>query len=219
MVDNQKVSTNRKKNRILVFFSIIIIIGVCVGSYFYLQSTHYITTDNAKVDTKICEVAAGKSGTVGSIRVSVGDYVTAGEVLGWVQGGAHIESPINGTVIDISANKFDLVSATDDIFVVAGTDDMYITANIEETNIEKIAEGQDVKISLDAYDGKTFDGYVDSIDQYTSTELSGSATSFTTTGTYTKVTQLIPVKIKLDDNTVDLSTIIGTNATVKIKVK
>jgi multidrug resistance efflux pump len=111
------------------------------------------------------------------------------------------------------------VSATDDIFVVAGTDDMYITANIEETNIEKIAEGQDVKVSLDAYDGETFDGYVDSIDQYTSTELSGSVTSFTTTGTYTKVTQLIPVKIKLNDDTVDLSSIIGTNATVKIKVK
>ena len=48
--------------------------------------------------------------------------------------------------------------------------------------------------------------------------LTGSATSFTTSGTYTKVTQLIPVKIKLLDN-VDLADIIGTNATVKIRIK
>jgi hypothetical protein len=51
-----------------------------------------------------------------------------------------------------------------------------------------------------------------------SSALSGSMSSFTTSGTYTKVTQLIPVKIKLTDN-VNLTDIIGTNATVKIKVK
>ena len=43
-------------------------------------------------------------------------------------------------------------------------------------------------------------------------------TSFTTSGTYTKVTQLIPVKIKLLDD-IDLADIIGTNATVKIRIK
>ena len=94
---------------------------------------------------------------------------------------------------------------------------MYITANVEETNILKIQVGQSVSVYLDAY-GRSFDGYVEDVNTVTSTELAGSATSFTTSGTYTKVTQLIPIKIKLLDN-VDLVDIIGTNATVKIRIK
>ena len=77
--------------------------------------------------------------------------------------------------------------------------------------------GQSVSVSLDAY-GRSFDGYVEDVNAVTSTKLTGSATSFTTSGTYTKVTQLIPIKIKLLDN-VDLADIIGTNATVKIRIK
>jgi multidrug resistance efflux pump len=100
---------------------------------------------------------------------------------------------------------------------VAKTSDIYITANVEETNILNIHTGQSVTVSLDAY-GRSFAGYVEDVNTVTSTKLSGSATSFTTSGTYTKVTQLIPVKIKLVDD-IDLTSIIGTNATVKIRVK
>ena len=44
-------------------------------------------------------------------------------------------------------------------------------------------------------------------------------TSFSTSGTYTKTTQLIPIKIKLVNSDIPLENIIGTNATVNIKVK
>jgi multidrug resistance efflux pump len=88
---------------------------------------------------------------------------------------------------------------------------------VEETNILKIHTGQSVSVFLDAY-GRSFSGTVDKVNTVTSTMLTGAMTSFTTSGTYTKVTQLIPVKIKLLDN-VDLANIIGTNATVKIRIK
>jgi len=100
---------------------------------------------------------------------------------------------------------------------VANTSDMYITANVEETNILKIHPGQSVTVSLDAY-GQSFDGYVQEVNTVTSTELTGSSISFTTSGTYTKVTQLIPVKIRLLAD-IDLADIIGTNATVRIRIK
>jgi multidrug resistance efflux pump len=100
---------------------------------------------------------------------------------------------------------------------VANTSDIYITANVEETNILKIHPGQSVTVSLDAY-GQSFDGYVQDVNTVTSTKLAGSVTSFTTSGTYTKVTQLIPVRIRLVDD-IDLAPIIGTNATVKIRIK
>jgi multidrug resistance efflux pump len=143
--------------------------------------------------------------------------VTAGQVLARVDNGPYIISPIDGTVIDVKMQKGDYANASDVVMVVAKTSDMYITANVEETNILKIHTGQSVLVSLDAF-GRDFNGYVEDVDTVTSTKLAGSATSFTTSGTYTKVTQLIPIKIKLLDN-VDLTDIIGTNATVKIRIK
>ena len=109
------------------------------------------------------------------------------------------------------------VTPADVVMVVAKTSDIYITANVEETNILQIHTGQSVTVTLDAY-GRNFAGYVEDVNTVTSTKLTGSMTSFTTSGTYTKVTQLIPVKIKLLDD-VDLSSIIGTNATVKIRIR
>jgi multidrug resistance efflux pump len=111
----------------------------------------------------------------------------------------------------------DYVTSSDVVLVVAQTSDMYITANVEETNILKIHPGQSISVSLDAY-GRSFAGYVDKVNTVTESKLTGSQLSFTTSGTYTKVTQLIPVKIKLLDD-VDLADIIGTNATVKIRIK
>jgi multidrug resistance efflux pump len=134
-----------------------------------------------------------------------------------VESGPLVRSPVDGTVTDVKMQKGDYATAMDVILVVAKTSDMYITANVEETNILKIQMGQSVSVYLDAY-GRSFDGYVVFVNTVTSTKLTSSAISFTTSGTYTKVTQLVPIKIKLIDN-VDLEDIIGTNATVKIRIK
>ena len=50
-----------------------------------------------------------------------------------------------------------------------------IKANIEETDIFKIKVGQKVEIKIDAYPGKKFTGYVESIGAATQNALSQSA--------------------------------------------
>jgi multidrug resistance efflux pump len=45
----------------------------------------------------------------------------------------------------------------------------------------------------------------------------GNTMSYSTSGTYTKVTQTIPVKIDLRDR-INLGSLIGTNATVTIQL-
>jgi multidrug resistance efflux pump len=169
------------------------------------------------VDTAIYQLTANASGQLINMHVSQGDEVKAGQLLARVENGPFIVSPISGTVIDVKMQDGDYAIPSSVVMVVAKTSDIYITANVEETNILKIHDGQSVSVSLDAY-GRSFNGYVEDVNAVTSTALMGSATSFTTSGTYTKVTQLIPVKIKLLDN-VDLTSIIGTNATVKIRIK
>lgn len=205
------------KTKVIAAALVIFLVGLGLAGYFIYQSSFYYQTDNAKVDTAIYQLTANASGQVIRMNVAKGDAVKAEQMLAKVESGPVIRSPVDGTVIDLKMQKGDYATAADVILVVAKTSDMYITANVEETNILKIHEGQRVSVLLDAY-GKSFEGFVEDVNTITSTKLTGSASSFTTSGTYTKVTQLIPIKIKLLDD-VNLADIIGTNATVKIRIK
>jgi multidrug resistance efflux pump len=202
----------------LIFVAIVVVLaGLGIAGYFIYEGSFYYQTDNAKVDAMIYQLTANASGKLIRMDVAQGDEVLAGQVLAQVEKGPYIKSPVDGRVIDVKMQEGDYATPGDILLVVAKTSDIYITANVEETNILKIHEGQSVTVSLDAY-GRSFEGYVQDVSSVTSTKLTGSATSFTTSGTYTKVTQLIPIKIKLLDP-VDLTDIIGTNATVKIRIK
>ena len=212
-------TANRKISRSLLIVAaiVILLVGLGIAGYFVYEGNFYYQTDNAKVDTIIYQLTANASGKLVKVYVSQGEEVKAGDTLARVVSGSYIISPIDGTVIDVKMQEGDYAIASDVVVVVAKTSDIYITANVEETNILKIRTGQSVIVSLDAY-GKSFDGYVEDVNTVTSAKLTGAVTSFTTSGTYTKVTQLIPVKIKLLDN-IDLAGIIGTNATVRIRIR
>ncbi len=205
------------KSMVIAAASVVLLAGLGIAGYFIYEGNFYYQTDNAKVDTLIYQLTAHASGELEKMYVSQGEAVTAGQALAYVKNGSFIRSPIDGTVVDVKMESGDYVTPSDVILVVAKTSDMYITVNVEETNILQIHTGQSATVSLDAY-GKSFAGYVEEVNTVTSTKLSGSATSFTTSGTYTKVTQLVPVKIKLIDN-INLAGIIGTNATVKIRIR
>ena len=194
-----------------------VLVGAGVAAYFIYEGTFYYQTDNAKVDAQIYQLTAHASGKLVKMLAIPGQQVTAGQVLARVNDGPDILSPVDGTITDVRLDKGDYVNASDVLMTVANTADVSITANVEESNILKIRRGQPVSVSLDAY-GRSFDGYVETVSPVTSSKLSGALTSFTTSGTYTKVTQLLPVKIKLRD-AVDLADIIGTNATVKIRIR
>jgi multidrug resistance efflux pump len=102
------------------------------------------------------------------------------------------------------------------VATVADTSNMFIKANIEETNIFKIRTGQRVSISIDAYPRKKFTGSVVMIGQATQSAFS-QFPSLNTSGTYSKVKQLIPVKISII-NEENLPLLIGMNATVKVSI-
>ena len=212
-------TANRKINKPLLIGAalVILLVGLGIVGYRIYEGDHYYQTDNAKVDAIIYHLTANASGKLVKMVATQGQRVTAGQVLARVNDGPDIISPVDGTVTDVRMDKGDFVNESDVLMTVVNTADVYITANVEESNILKIRKDQPVSVSLDAY-GRSFDGYVEDVSPVTSSKLSGSLSSFTTSGTYTKVTQLLAVKIKLRE-AVDLTEIIGTNATVKIRVR
>ncbi|HEX9026268.1 MAG TPA: efflux RND transporter periplasmic adaptor subunit [Clostridium sp.] len=197
---------------------IIVILGCSIGYYFYISSVNYFTTDNAKVTAKMYSITPVTSGKILEWNVNAGDLVKKDEVLGRQEILPYITSPIDGTVVKSDIIKNQAVAATSQLAVVADTSNMYVGVNVEETDIMKIKVGQEVKVDIDAYPSRTFKGTVTEIDNTTQTYFSTSASSLTTSGTYTKVTQLIPVKVSIENNE-NLPMTLGMNAVVKIKVK
>ncbi len=185
--------------------------GMLVTRAFNSQNFEFKRFDKTNRDLKDTQVL--------KFNAYVGKYVESGEILGRVDGGPYIKSPSNGKFIEVDAERGDYVFTTDVMGYVTNTYDMYIGANIEETDITKIKEGQSVKVTLDAYGSQKFEGIVTQVNSITNNALTGQTTSFSTSGTYTKTTQLIPIKIKLVNSDIPLENIIGTNATVNIKVK
>ena len=141
--------------------------------------------------------------------------MAANQIIGKVDKVGYLRSPIDGEVVQANVALNQLVGPATVTAVVADTTDIYVLTNIEETEIAKIKVGQSVQLVLDAYPGKTYSGYVREIDRTTQTAISGNAMSYSTSGTYTKVTQLIPVKVQITDP-VELTNLIGTNVTVTI---
>ena len=196
---------------------IAVIIACSIGYYFYSTNVLYFKTDNAKITSKMYTITPVMNGKVLEWNVEAGDLVKKDQILGRQEVLPYITSPIDGTVIKSDVVQNESVSASTALAIVADTSNLYIGVNIEETDIRKISVGQDVSINLDAYPNKTFKGKVTEIDNTTQTYFSGNQ-SFSTSGTYTKVTQLVPVKVSIenDDN---LPLTLGMNAIVKIKLK
>ena len=218
MMDEKQKSSGKKKILVFVVIACLITMGLGVWYCYYWQANNYFTTENAKVTTELRKVIPISGGRLIKLNISEGSFVKENEVLGRLQNGSYLRSPINGEVVECNVVLNQMVSPTVAAAVIADTNNIYVGANIEETDIVKIKEGQDVIVQLDAYPGNSFKAHVEKIDKVTQSALSGNLTSFSTSGTYTKVTQLIPVKIILDDS-VNLDGLIGTNATIKIKVR
>ena len=205
------------KNVITVILVLVCLAGLCVPGYFYWESNTYFSTQNAKVTAKTINIIPSSAGILTRWNVKEGDMVAENEIIGRVENSSYLRSPINGKIVKSNVTVNQLVSQALVIGVIADTSDMYIQANIDETEIMKVKEGQRVSVKLDAFPHIGFDGTVTEIDMLTQDALGGTM-SLSTSGTFVKTTKLIPVKIRLNDDT-DLSQILGTNATVKVRLR
>jgi multidrug resistance efflux pump len=208
----------KKLKRILFSLLIIAVLAGCgFGYYFYSASVNYYATDNAKVTAQMYTITPTASGKLLEWDVKAGDLVEKDQVLGRTETLPYITSPADGMVVRSDATVNQTVTSATQLAVIADTSQMYIGVNIEETDIYKVKVGQKADVTIDAYAGKTFAGKVTEITATTQTYFT-NPTSFSTSGTYTKVTQLIPVKVEIE-NKDNLPMTFGMNATVKIHLK
>lgn len=126
---------------------------------------------------------------------------------------ALIKAPISGTVVRVSVQAGENVSSGQTILSICDLDNAYITANIDEQDIARIKPGQKVDISIDAYDGQTISGRVESVGAAAQSVFSLLPTE-NSSGNYTKVSQRLPIKISPEKGKLILKP--GMSAVVKI---
>lgn len=108
-----------------------------------------------------------------------------------------LKSPIDGVVDKTLVNQGDYVQAGQWMMMIHDPNDLWVEANIKETAIGAVKPGQPVTIHVDAFPNLTLRGKVLRVGDAATSEFA-LLPSPNPSGSFTKITQRVPVRIALD---------------------
>jgi multidrug resistance efflux pump len=216
----------KRKLVLYVILLAMVLSGAGIGAYYWYQNANYVSTDDARIAGDIYRVMPRIAGKINALKVEIGDTVVADQIVGQqditnlsnsLLDQASLRAPIGGTVIQTSAKSGEVVSPGQTVVMIVDKSKLYVSADVEETKIKKVKTGEPVELTLDTYPDRTFTGKVFEIGEAAASTFSLLPTT-STSGSFTKVTQRINVKMSIDDNQgLDLAP--GMNAAIKIHIK
>jgi multidrug resistance efflux pump len=166
------------------------------------NNANFYSTDDAQVTGNIVNITPIISGTLVDLDVQVGDFVSAKQIIGTVQPTGylpvqHLVAPMDGVIVQVPGVVGQTVNAGTAVAQETDPATVWVTAYVDESAINTIAVGQTVDIHVDAYNN-TVIGHVTQIISATAGQFSLLPTTDNSSGNFTKVSQRIPVYIKLD---------------------
>ena len=221
---NNIISMIKKYKKAVIGIVIGIAVILCsIVSYFWYENTYYVSTNDAKVSADLVNVNTQIQGKLLEFDLNEGDEVNKDEILARQEvtnapdssiDSSLVRAPISGIVVKKQSTQGEFKLAGQTIAILADEDDFYVTANVGEKKIKNIKVGQAVTIKLDEFNGKKVNGKVKSIGLVSQNGLNQSSKD--KNGKFEKVNQKVPVKIQLNKTK---GLVLGTNASVKIRVK
>jgi membrane fusion protein (multidrug efflux system) len=110
-----------------------------------------------------------------------------------------ITAPYDGVTGRRTIQEGQLVQGGQTLLSYVRNDSTWVVANYKETQVTKLYIGQKVKLQVDGFGSKKFNGMVTAIAEATGSIFSAVPTD-NSTGNFIKVQQLVPVKIEFNDN-------------------
>lgn len=217
---------SKRKVLMLSVVAVMLLVLGTIGAYYWYEGNYFVKTEDAKVAGDIVKVSPQMTGKLLELNVEEGQSLEKDQIIGRQEMGtlsdtnleqSVIRSPISGFVLKKQATPGELVSTGQTIIMMVDPTNLYINANIEETDMAKLKIGQRVEITVDEYKGQKISGRVESIGKAANSAF--SLLSGSTSGTFTKVVQRVPVKIVFEDKKNDNGLLLGTNAVVKIRIR
>jgi multidrug resistance efflux pump len=209
------------KIRLLVIGAIAVLAAAAFAVYYIINTSNYVTTDNAQIDGNQISINAPATGTLIDWRGQQGTSLHRNGPVGrieinngYMQPQMVIRSPADGVVAVDNGVEGSFVTAGTQLAIAYDSSGVFVTARVKETDIDKVQIGRAVDISVDAFPGERLTGRIAEI----KTGAAGVFSVFpqsNTSGNFQKVTQVIPVKIIIDDLK-SLPLVPGMNVTVKI---
>jgi multidrug resistance efflux pump len=219
-----------KRSTRIALVLILVIAVVAAGAFgasYFLNARHYVSTDNAQVDGDKIYINAPTSGWLEDWRIDQGTTVTQNQVVGrikiqnaFAQPLMNIYAPRDGTVAVNNGIIGTYVTTGTQLAVAYNMDRMYVTARVDDTDIKPVRVGQPVDIDVEGFPNAHITGHVEVIQNGAAADFSLFPQSNTQgTGTFQKVTQVIPVRIAFDDLSAvnALNIYPGMNVTVHIR--
>ncbi|HEX4332969.1 MAG TPA: HlyD family secretion protein [Usitatibacter sp.] len=128
----------------------------------------------------------------------------------------HVASPTNGVIANFTLQPGNTVQPGTPLFVVIDDSEYWVDANFKETQLKALRVGQKAEVTTDMYPDHVFEGVVQSLS-------GGSGAAFSllppqnATGNWVKVTQRVPVRVRVQNPDPNFPLRIGTTATVKVR--
>ena len=216
---------------------LVVLLAALLGYRTWYDATHFVWTDNAQVSGSIIQVGALNAGRIMAVLTDVGQTVQEGQdvaqisvpqpiaatangtlKLGFTQTQnqqVDVMSPLTGIVVARLADPGSTVAPGQSIIAVVDPTQLSVTANVAETDVERIKVGEPVDVTVDSL-GMTLPGRVVAVPP-------ASAGSFSllpqqnSSGNFTKVVQVVPIKIAVDYGNLPL--VVGSSVEVNIHVQ
>ncbi len=225
----------------LILLSVValIITGVSLFGYrSWYNSSHFVSTDNARIVADMIQVGSINAGRILRMDVDVGTPVTEGQLIAIVDIPtvisksdttntaklgfrdvqdlyAEVLAPRSGVIAARWAKVGDTVPSGQPIVTLMDPRKVWVVANIDEGKIGRIQPGQRVEVRVDTLD-RTISGRVDTISPVTAATFS-LLPARSSSSKFNKVSQLVPVKVIFDE--ANLQLIPGSSVGVKIRVR
>jgi multidrug resistance efflux pump len=226
----------RVRRIVLPILLVLFLGGVAFGINYYWDISHYVSTDNAQITGQPVQVGALSAGRVVALDATVGTAVHRGDVLaqvalpsqvGTAQSGTpkleflgpadtkvDVQAPIDGMVIAVPSAVGATIAAGAPLVTLVDPTQLWVNANVDETKVGRVKVGQAVDVHVDALGGSV-PGRVESVTPATAATFS-LLPAQNTTGNFTKVTQVVPVRIAV--NLGNQPALLGGSVHVKIRV-
>lgn len=128
-----------------------------------------------------------------------------------------VSAPTQGRIANLSLRPGNTVQPGTPLFALIASHEYWADANFKETELEHIRPGEPATVTVDMYPNHPFHGVIESLS-------GGAGTAFSllppqnATGNWVKVTQRVPVRVRIVDPDPAFPLRIGTTATVEVAV-
>ncbi|MBY0338709.1 MAG: HlyD family secretion protein [Acetobacteraceae bacterium] len=108
-----------------------------------------------------------------------------------------IRMPFDGVVDRIFVDPGEYVLAGQRIILVHSPSEIRVEANVRETEVRFFSPGKPVRVTVDAWPGRVFPGVVDRVVEAATSEFA-LLPSPNPSGNFTRITQRLPIRVRLD---------------------